>query len=130
MAQSKSLDKDIKTRQDQLGRVREENEILEEEVAQAKKIRKRLQQEESASSAGSGREEVHSGMPKTLDYVAQKAELYELNHAVSNWQKKVELMEIQARKVARAQRKEVESKKSHPSHNTHNRAKTKHQNVH
>ena len=90
MAQSNSLDKDIKLRKDQLARVRDELDILREEIAQAKKIKKRLNQEENAAAAGG--EETNSGMPHILDYVAQKAELYRLNDAVKNWSKKVRTM--------------------------------------
>ena len=40
-------------------------------------------------------------MPQILDYVAQKAQVYELNDMVKNWKKKVELAEYGVKKAAK-----------------------------
>jgi len=45
------------------------------------------------------------GMPQILDYVQQKAEMYELEATLSNWERKVEIAEMASKKAKAAARK-------------------------
>jgi len=40
-------------------------------------------------------------MPQVMDYVLQKSEMYELEAAIRNWQRKVEIMEMAAKRARR-----------------------------
>ena len=44
-------------------------------------------------------------MPNIEDYIMQKREMYELETQLANWQKKVEIMEMAARKAASTRKK-------------------------
>lgn len=46
-----------------------------------------------------------NNMPQVLDYVAQKAELYELEKEIKNWERKVEIAEIDWRRKHPASRR-------------------------
>lgn len=46
-----------------------------------------------------------NNMPQVLDYVAQKAELYELEKEIKNWERKVEIAEIDWRRKQPAARR-------------------------
>ena len=43
-------------------------------------------------------------MPDVSDYILQKKEMYELEGSLKNWQKKVDIMEMAAKRVARSSR--------------------------
>ena len=43
-------------------------------------------------------------MLQVLDYVSQKAELYELQDALRNWERKVEIMEMAAKRARNLRR--------------------------
>ena len=44
-------------------------------------------------------------MPNIEDYIMQKREMYELETQLTNWQKKVDIMEMAARKAASTRKK-------------------------
>ena len=44
-------------------------------------------------------QEAAQGMPQLLDYVKQKAEVYELQQAVRNWDRKVEIAELALKRM-------------------------------
>ena len=44
-------------------------------------------------------------MPNIQDYIIQKKEMYELETILKNWQKKVDIMEMAARKAAATRKK-------------------------
>ena len=43
-------------------------------------------------------------MPQILDYVGQKAEMYELHDNLRNWERKVEIMEMAAKRARKLER--------------------------
>lgn len=45
------------------------------------------------------RAEDTAGMPQVLDYVKQKAEMYELQNALRNWERKVEIATMGAKRA-------------------------------
>ena len=42
--------------------------------------------------------ESQSNMPQVLDYVQQKADMYDLERSVSSWRRKVEIAEMEAKR--------------------------------
>ena len=56
-------------------------------------IKLKVAQEDSADS------------PQVSDYVAQKAEMYELQGAVKNWERKLEIAEMAARRSRSTQQR-------------------------
>jgi hypothetical protein len=78
------LNKEIKSRTDQLNKLNHESDAVKAELAAESRIKKKLGQQRSDSG----------GMPQILDYVQQKAELYELESTLKNWERKVEIAEM------------------------------------
>jgi hypothetical protein len=69
-------------------------------VAAEKRTMKRLAQDEAAGGgAGGGGGAGDAGMPQVLDYVAQKAEMFDLESVLKTWTKKVDIMEMAAKRV-------------------------------
>ena len=58
------------------------------------RARKRLGQQQAEAS----------DMPQILDYVGQKAEMYELHDNLRNWERKVEIMEMAAKRARKLER--------------------------
>ena len=56
------------------------------------RARKRLGQQQAEAS----------DMPQILDYVGQKAEMYELHDNLRNWEREVEIMEMAAKRRCRS----------------------------
>jgi len=83
------LEKEIKSRNDMLRKVRDEASAVGTDITADQRQRKRFSQQQSE----------HSEMPQILDYVAQKKEYYELQTALKNWQRKLEIMEMAAKKA-------------------------------
>jgi hypothetical protein len=67
-------------------------------------VEQELLHEESGLSRMSNNDDDREGMPHVLDYVAQKAEMYEMEATVKNMQRKIEIAEMAAKR-RRAQRR-------------------------
>lgn len=65
-------------------------------VAAERRTMKRLAQDEATGGGGAGD---GGGMPQVLDYVAQKAEMFDLETVLKTWTKKVDIMEMAAKRV-------------------------------
>ena len=88
MDESEWLMKETKGRQETLGRIKEDNQRVEVEKARAMRTNAKLK----------GQSEDDSGMPQVMDYVSARAEMYELDNAIANWERKVEIAQIAAHK--------------------------------
>ena len=71
-----------------LQKLDKEETRIEKEVWGEKRARNRLRQQIEEAQA----------MPNIQDYIMQKKEMYELETTLKNWQKKVEIMEMAAKK--------------------------------
>eukprot|EP00750_Incisomonas_marina_P018583 INCI3026.1.p1 GENE.INCI3026.1~~INCI3026.1.p1 ORF type:complete len:314 (-),score=91.76 INCI3026.1:585-1526(-) len=87
LEQSRWLTSEIANRKDQLRRVREENKRVADKMQGRKKFIGKLKNEAEESSE----------TPQVIDYVKQKAEMYELETELKNYQRKVEIAEISSR---------------------------------
>ena len=88
------LNKEIKTRTDQLSKLDEDINQVSIDLSSESRLRKKLAQSNSDSS----------GMPQILDYVRQKAEMYELEENMKNWERKVEIAEMASKKAKQKMR--------------------------
>ena len=86
LEQSSWLTSEIGNRKEQLRRIKEENKRVGEKMASRRKFIGKLKNEAEESSE----------TPQVLDYVKQKAEMYELQQELKNYQRKVEIAEISA----------------------------------
>jgi len=88
--EAKSLEDEINERKAMLAKT--ENDIVKvvEEKENARKENKKLR----AQSRGGG-----SDMPQVVDYVNQKAEQYELEAHKKNWERKLEISEMAAKRI-------------------------------
>ena len=71
---------------DQVG---DDNAVVGGDIAAERRVHKRLGQQQAENQ----------DMPQVLDYVGQKAEMYELQHHMRNWERKVEIMEMAAKRA-------------------------------
>ena len=94
MTESDWLSKEIKTRTEQLAKLDEDINQVSTDLSSESRLRKKLAQSNSDSS----------GMPQILDYVRQKAEMYELEENVKNWERKVEIAEMASKKAKQKMR--------------------------
>lgn len=69
-------------------------------IESERRAAKRIVQD-TAGAAAAGNE----GAPQVLDYVAQKAEMFELQQVLKTWERKVELMEMAAKRTRALARK-------------------------
>ena len=88
------LGREIKTRTELLRKLRDDYSTVTGEIVSEKRTKKRLGQQQAESNE----------MPQILDYVGQKAEFLDLQQALKNWERKLEIMEMAAKR-ARAMRK-------------------------
>jgi hypothetical protein len=65
---------------------------------------KRLVQDTAGSATG------NEGAPQVLDYVAQKAEMFELQQVLKTWERKVELMEMAAKRTRALKKRNATSR--------------------
>ena len=93
-SESDWLRKEITARTEMLKKIKRDNISVTEEIRKESRRLKKFK---------SKREDVE-GMPEVLDYVLQKKKVYELEQEVANWERKIEIAEMEARKV-RAQRR-------------------------
>jgi hypothetical protein len=92
------LRKEIKQREDHLRKLNEDIRMVEGEKVSAEKRNTQLRLQHEAVK-----------VPKVEDYIQQKAEMYELEKAVINWKRKVEIAEGQ-RKIVRQQKRVAQRK--------------------
>ena len=72
--------------------------MANERVAEdRKKVQESIKKEKRSNTKLKSRQEDNSEMPQILDYVAQKAEMYELIQDVKNYKRKVEIAEAAAK---------------------------------
>jgi len=95
MSESEWLKYEIKTRTELCGKIKEDNGRVDTEISKASRANKTLS---TASEAA-------QDMPEVLDYVKQKAEMYELQQAVKNWERKVEIAEMAAKRMKLEQKR-------------------------
>lgn len=84
MSESEWLNKEIKFRTEQFQKLGTDIERVTVEIRKEDHLRKNL-----AEACDQG-----ADMPHTLDYIAQKAEMYELQAAIKDWTRKVEIAAI------------------------------------
>lgn len=81
--ESERLKSEIGSRNDLLSRIDSETEVVEEERAKAEKINRKLRQQLADFR-----------VPEVMEYVTEKADLYELQKKVKSWERKVEIAEM------------------------------------
>ena len=95
-----------------LAKIQLDAEKVVRAVASERKIAKRLAADgaQAASSApsGGGDHSNGSGVPQVLDYVAQKAEMFDLEQVLKTWERKVEIMEMAAKRVKVLKRQQAQ----------------------
>lgn len=84
LEQSNWLTSEIANRKEQLRRIKDENGRVSEKMKKRKKFISKLKNEAEESSE----------TPQVIDYVRQKADMYELQTELKNYQRKVEIAEI------------------------------------
>ncbi|GMH46429.1 hypothetical protein TrRE_jg2820, partial [Triparma retinervis] len=90
LTESSWLTKEIKSRTDQLNKLEEDASAVQAELQSEARLKKKLGQEDSDQG---------SGMPQILDYVKQKKDMYEMEATLRNWERKVEIAEMAAKKA-------------------------------
>ena len=94
-SESEWLRRETATRKESLSKISDEIGRVEAEKEQSSRLDRKLRREEN----------VESNMPQVLDYVQQKADLYELERSLKAWDRKVEIAEMEARRYAALARK-------------------------
>lgn len=89
------LKNEVASKKALLQKLDKEETRIEKEVKGEKRSRNRLRQQIEEAQA----------MPNIEDYIMQKREMYELETQLTNWQKKVDIMEMAARKAASTRKK-------------------------
>jgi chromosome segregation ATPase len=95
------LRREIKTRTEILRKLRDDTGAVTAEIASEKRTKRRLGQQQAESSE----------MPQILDYVGQKAEFLDLEQALENWERKLELMEMAAKRARSVRRMHARTSK-------------------
>jgi hypothetical protein len=93
ITESDWLRKEIKARTDMLKKIKRDNVVVGDEIITERRRLKKF---------ASARDETE-GLPEVLDYVLQKKEVYELETTIKNWERKLEIADMEAR-VVRSQR--------------------------
>ncbi|KAJ1450695.1 hypothetical protein M885DRAFT_555477 [Pelagophyceae sp. CCMP2097] len=94
--ESSQLTTDISLKNDQLKKVLDDSDGVANDVSLEQRARQRLGQAAAAQDA-----------PSTMDYIAQKAAMYDLETLVKNWGRKCEILEMHAKRVRSQLRKEA-----------------------
>ncbi|ELU06186.1 hypothetical protein CAPTEDRAFT_181233 [Capitella teleta] len=81
--ESERLKTEIASRQDLLDRIDSETTSVEDERSKAEKINRKLRQQLTDYK-----------VPEVMEYVSEKADLYELQKKVKSWERKVEIAEM------------------------------------
>jgi len=103
VASTQSATTEANLRSTLLDKLGQDIERMVAAVAAEKRTMKRLAQNEAAAGGGlgggAGGAAGDAGMPQVLDYVAQKAEMFDLEAVLKTWTKKVDIMEMAAKRV-------------------------------
>merc|ERR1711988_1838890 len=94
-SESEWLKRETNQRKESLVKITEEISLVEQEKEQAARLDRKLRREENTES----------NMPQVLDYVSQKAEMYELERQFNAWSRKVDIAEMEARRYKQLTRK-------------------------
>ena len=94
-AESEWLKRETSQRKETLAKISEEISRVEQEKEQAARADRKMRRESDAQS----------NMPAVLDYVQQKAEMYDLEKSVGAWRRKVEIAEMEAKRYTGLARK-------------------------
>ncbi|KAK3086713.1 hypothetical protein FSP39_022367 [Pinctada imbricata] len=81
--ESERLKSEISSRNELLSRIDSETDVVEEDRAKAEKINRKLRQQLADFK-----------VPDVMEYVTEKADLYELQKKVKSWERKVEIAEM------------------------------------
>ncbi|VDI59694.1 cilia- and flagella-associated protein 263-like [Mytilus galloprovincialis] len=81
--ESERLKSEISSRNELLTKIDAETTVVEDERAKAEKINRKLRQQLTDFR-----------VPDVMDYVTEKADLYEIQRKVKNWERKVEIAEM------------------------------------
>ena len=81
--ESNRLGSEITSRRDLLSRIDAETNMVEDERSKAEKINRKLRQQLTDYK-----------VPEVMEYVEEKADLYELQKKVRSWERKVEIAEV------------------------------------
>ena len=87
-AESEWLKRETTQRKETLAKISEEIARVEQEKEQAARADRKMRRET----------ESQSNMPQVLDYVQQKADMYDLERSVGSWRRKVEIAEMEAKR--------------------------------
>ena len=87
-AESEWLKRETSQRKETLAKISEEISRVEQEKEHAARADRKTRRETQSQS----------NMPQVLDYVQQKAEMYDLERSVSSWRRKVEIAEVEAKR--------------------------------
>ena len=96
ISESDWLRKEIGARSEMLKRIKRDNISVNDEILREKK---RLGKFRSA------REETE-GMPQVIDYVNQRRKEYDLVQQIKNWERKIEIAELEARRVRKQRQRQ------------------------
>ena len=96
ISESDWLRKEIGARSEMLKRIKRDNISVNDEILREKK---RLGKFRSA------REETE-GMPQVIDYVNQRRKEYELVQQIKNWERKIEIAELEARRLRKQRQRQ------------------------
>ena len=92
LTESTSISKETASRTSQLAKLRSDADSVISELKSSARLAARLSDPGEAEQGG-------GQMPQILDYVTQKKEMYEISVAVKNWERKVEIAEMAAKKA-------------------------------
>ena len=87
-AESEWLKRETSQRKEMLAKISEEISRVEQEKEHAARAERKIRRETQSQS----------NMPQVLDYVQQKAEMYDLERSVGSWRRKVEIAEVEAKR--------------------------------
>jgi len=87
-AESAWLKRETSQRKETLAKISEEISRVEQEKEHAARADRKMRRDTQSQS----------NMPQVLDYVQQKAEMYDLERSLSTWRRKVEIAEVEARR--------------------------------
>ena len=94
-AESEWLKRETTTRKESLAKISDEITRVEQEKEQAARLDRKLKREENTES----------NMPQVLDYVQQKAEVYELERSLNAWKRKNDIAEMELKRYTAIARK-------------------------
>lgn len=102
--ESERLKSEISSRQELLSRIDTETEQVEDDRAKAEKINRKLRQQLADFR-----------VPEVMEYVGEKADLYELQKKVKSWERKVEIAEMALRTHRKAWKQlQIQSHQANP----------------